>query len=164
MAAGDQRCWLEVWAEAKNGDLHCSSHPTTGSTCRWHSILTQTHRILVSQFKNRLSGTILPFSAVSGLHIRSLFQPLLPSAFSLSLPSSRPRRSVAEYLPVRERRIPLFGPCRMAASKFEPVPAQLALAGGHPAASPARSVPKEPQLPLLLPLRNTARDGWKKSG
>lgn len=127
-----------------------------------HSILTQkTHRILVSQFKNRPSGTILPFPAVSGLRIGSLFQPLFPAAFSLSLPSC-PRCSVAEYLPVRKRIIPLFSPRRMAASESEPVPTQLALAGSHPAASPAWWVPKEPQLPLLLPLRNIARDGWKK--
>ena len=51
------------------------------------SVLTQTtHRIVVSQFKNRLSGTILAFPAVYRLHIGSLFQALFPPIFSLSLP------------------------------------------------------------------------------
>lgn len=110
-----------------------------------YSILTQTtHQILVSQFKNRLPGTILPFPAVFGLHIGSLFQPLFPLVFRLSLPSSCPCCSVAEYLPVRKRIIPLFSLCRTAASKSAPVPAQLALAGSHPTDSPAQLVPRSP--------------------
>lgn len=147
------------WTEAKNEDLHCSPHPMTGSA--YKPVQYSTHEILVSQFKNRTPGTILLFPAVFGLHIGSLFQPLFPPAFSLSFPSSCPRCSVAEYLPVHKRIIPLFSPRRMAASESAPIPVQLALAGSHPTATPAQLAPKEPQPPLFLPLRNIARDGWK---
>lgn len=79
-----------------------------------HSVFTQTtHQILVSQFKNRPSSTILPFPAVSGLRISSLFQPLCLLVFSLLLSSSCPRCSVAEYLPVPKRITPWFSPRRM---------------------------------------------------
>lgn len=71
----------------KMGTCTVLSIPWLALLIRRHSSFTQTtHQILVSQFKNRPSGTILPFSTVSGSLIGSFISTSLsPRLFSFAL-------------------------------------------------------------------------------